>query len=212
MNFNNSRLVDHKPMKFGTFVPYMYCFVIIVKYLTNFFKLEWNLGIKFTLRFFFLSVYLLETRISCSIWKGELIPIGEVTLKLFLAQLCPFFDLEFLLKNVKHALYISKRTAAERWHPHAVLLFYFTAADAKCRVVAIKHLPYFNIVQIIFLFLFGLLSSFWFKNQIPLKSVLGGAYGGHKLHSCIWIKLILLFLFFWVFFVSKGNILDIYFA
>ena len=40
MNFNNSRLVDHKPMKFGTFVPYMYRFVIIVKYLTNFFKLE----------------------------------------------------------------------------------------------------------------------------------------------------------------------------
>ena len=57
MNFNNSRLVDDKPMKFGTFVPYMYRFVIIVKYLTNFFKLEWNLGIKFTLRFFFLSVY-----------------------------------------------------------------------------------------------------------------------------------------------------------
>ena len=57
MNFNNSRLVDHKPMKFGTFIPYMYRFVIIVKYLTNFFKLEWNLGIKFTLRFFFLSVY-----------------------------------------------------------------------------------------------------------------------------------------------------------
>ena len=40
MNFNNSRLVDYKPMKFGTFVPYMYRFVIIVKYLTNFFKLE----------------------------------------------------------------------------------------------------------------------------------------------------------------------------
>ena len=40
MNFNNSGLVDHKPMKFGTFVPYMYRFVIIVKYLTNFFKLE----------------------------------------------------------------------------------------------------------------------------------------------------------------------------
>ena len=40
MNFNNSRLVDHKPMKFGTFVSYMYHFVIIVKYLTNFFKLE----------------------------------------------------------------------------------------------------------------------------------------------------------------------------
>ena len=59
MNFSNSRLVDHKPMKFGTFVPYMYHFVIIVKYLTNFFKLEWNLGIKFTLRFFFLSVYIL---------------------------------------------------------------------------------------------------------------------------------------------------------
>ena len=57
MNFNNSRLVDHKPMKVGTFVPYMYRFVIIVKYLTNVFKLEWNLGIKFTLRFFFLSVY-----------------------------------------------------------------------------------------------------------------------------------------------------------
>ena len=36
----NSRLVDHKPMKFGTFVPYMYRFVIIVNYLTNFFKLE----------------------------------------------------------------------------------------------------------------------------------------------------------------------------
>ena len=58
MNFNNSRFVDHKPMKFGTFVPYMYRFVVIVKYLTNFFKLEWNLGIKFTLRFFFLSVYI----------------------------------------------------------------------------------------------------------------------------------------------------------
>ena len=57
MNFNNSRPVYHKPMKFGTFVPYMYRFVIIVKYITNFFKLEWNLGIKFTLRFFFLSVY-----------------------------------------------------------------------------------------------------------------------------------------------------------
>ena len=40
MNFNNSRLVDHKPMKFGTFVPYMYRFVTIVKYLTNFFKVE----------------------------------------------------------------------------------------------------------------------------------------------------------------------------
>ena len=40
MNFNNSRLVDHKPMEFGTFVPYMYRFVIIVKYLTNFFKLK----------------------------------------------------------------------------------------------------------------------------------------------------------------------------
>ena len=62
MNFNNSRLVDHKPMKFGTFVPYMYRFVIIVKYLTNFFKLKWNLGIKFTLRFFFLSVY-----VNCTI-------------------------------------------------------------------------------------------------------------------------------------------------
>ena len=36
MNFNNSRLVD----QFGTFGPYMYHFVIIVKYLTNFFKLE----------------------------------------------------------------------------------------------------------------------------------------------------------------------------
>ena len=54
MNFNNSRLVDHKPMKFGSFVPYMYRFVIIVKDLTNFF----NVGIKFTLRFFFLSVYI----------------------------------------------------------------------------------------------------------------------------------------------------------
>ena len=40
MNFNNSRLVDHKLMKFGTVVLYMYRFVIIVKYLTNFFKLE----------------------------------------------------------------------------------------------------------------------------------------------------------------------------
>ena len=29
-----------------------------------------------------------------------------------LAQLCPFFDLEFLLKNVKHALYISKRNCS----------------------------------------------------------------------------------------------------
>ena len=39
----------------------MYRFVIIVKYLTNFFKLEWNLGIKFTLRFFFpFSILVLE--------------------------------------------------------------------------------------------------------------------------------------------------------
>ena len=40
MNFNNSRLVDHKPMKFGTFVPNMYRFVIIIKYLTNFSNLN----------------------------------------------------------------------------------------------------------------------------------------------------------------------------
>ena len=40
MDFNNSKLVDHKPKKFGTFVPYMYRFVIMVKYLTNLFKLE----------------------------------------------------------------------------------------------------------------------------------------------------------------------------
>ena len=63
MNFNNSRLIDHKPMKFGTFVPYMFRFVIIVKYLTNSFKLEWNLEIKFTLRFFFLSVYIEKLKI-----------------------------------------------------------------------------------------------------------------------------------------------------
>ena len=32
----------------------------------------------------------------------------------------------FLLKNVTHALNIFKKeTAAERWHPHAVLLFSF---------------------------------------------------------------------------------------
>ena len=30
MNLNNARLVDYKLMKFGTFVPYMYRFVIIV--------------------------------------------------------------------------------------------------------------------------------------------------------------------------------------
>ena len=48
-------------MKFGTYVPYMYRFVIVVKYLTNFFKLEWNLGIKFTLCFFFLSEYIMKT-------------------------------------------------------------------------------------------------------------------------------------------------------
>ena len=72
MNFNNSRLVDHKPMKFGTFVPYMYRFVIIVKYLTNFFKLEWNLGIKFTLRFFFLSVYNKST--NTDVWNSLIKP------------------------------------------------------------------------------------------------------------------------------------------
>ena len=38
MNFNNSRLVDHKPMTFGAFVPHMYRLVIIVNYLTNFFS------------------------------------------------------------------------------------------------------------------------------------------------------------------------------
>ena len=71
MNFNNSRLVDHKQMKFGTFVPYMYRFVIIVKYLTNLFKLERNLGIKFTLRFFFLSAHptcaLLGSNLDCTV-------------------------------------------------------------------------------------------------------------------------------------------------
>ena len=74
MNFNNSRLVDHKPMKFGTFVPYIYRFVIIVIYLTNFFKLEWNLGIKFTLRFFFLSVYNNEAFLRL-LWDTEYFPI-----------------------------------------------------------------------------------------------------------------------------------------
>ena len=34
-----------------------------------------------------------------------------------LAQLCPFFDLEFLLKNVKHALYISKRNCSRALAP-----------------------------------------------------------------------------------------------
>ena len=57
MNLNNWRLVDHKPMKFGTFVPFMYRFVIIVKYLTNVFKLERKFRKKITLRFFFLSVF-----------------------------------------------------------------------------------------------------------------------------------------------------------
>ena len=56
-------------MKFRIFVPYMYHFVIIVKYLTNFFKLEWNLGIKFTLRFFFLSVYIHEVSWLHLIWN-----------------------------------------------------------------------------------------------------------------------------------------------
>ena len=40
MNFNNSKLVDHKPMKIGTFVPYMYRFVIMVKYLQTFSNLK----------------------------------------------------------------------------------------------------------------------------------------------------------------------------
>ena len=44
MNFNNSRLVDHKPMKFGTFVPHMYRFVIAVKYNSQTFS---NLNMKF---------------------------------------------------------------------------------------------------------------------------------------------------------------------
>ena len=78
MNFNNSRLVDHKPMKFGTFVPYMYRFVIIVKYLTNFFKLEWNLGIKFTLRFFFLSVYFSYFFLENRIWHiMQIVSLGD---------------------------------------------------------------------------------------------------------------------------------------
>ena len=45
--------------------------------------------------------------------KGELIPIEEVTLKIFLAQLCPFFDLEFLLKNGFTA--ISQELMDEFW-------------------------------------------------------------------------------------------------
>ena len=52
MNFNNSRLVDHKPMKFGTFVPYMYRFVIIVKYLT--FTTLWAFSADDKLMIFFL--------------------------------------------------------------------------------------------------------------------------------------------------------------
>ena len=40
---------------------------------------------------------LLETQTRCLLSKGELIPVGPVTLK-FLTELCPFLCLEFSLK------------------------------------------------------------------------------------------------------------------
>ena len=49
----------------------MYRFIILVKYLTNFFKLKWNLGIEFTLRFFFLSVYSLRFPFFCVLFVSE---------------------------------------------------------------------------------------------------------------------------------------------
>ena len=59
MNFNNSRLVDHKPMKFGTFVPYMYRFVIIVFFF-------WSGPKNIIVVLFFLSFFFLrhESKIS----------------------------------------------------------------------------------------------------------------------------------------------------
>ena len=54
IKFNNSVCVNHKPMKFGTFVPYMCSMLAMVTPLTIISKLELKLGKKSTLRFFYL--------------------------------------------------------------------------------------------------------------------------------------------------------------
>ena len=41
---------------------------------------------------------------SCSLSKGEPIPVGEVILQFFLTKLCPFFDLEFSKCSYSRAL------------------------------------------------------------------------------------------------------------
>ena len=41
---------------------------------------------------------------SCSLSKGELIPVGEVILQFFLTKLCPFFDMEFSKCSYNRAL------------------------------------------------------------------------------------------------------------
>ena len=54
--------------------------------------------------------------------KAEYAQTREITLHSFLGELCPYLD--FLVKFLCHTFKIKKRATAERWHPHAVLLFY----------------------------------------------------------------------------------------
>ena len=56
------------------------------------------------MRFFLISLLLLETQSSCSLSKGEPVPVGEVILQLFWTKLCPFFDLEFSKCSYSRAL------------------------------------------------------------------------------------------------------------
>ena len=101
---------------FWTFVPYMYRFVIIVKYLTNFFKLEWNLGIKFTLHFFFLSVYifaiphlyLLNPTNSCKSTKFK--ENGNTSKE-------NNYDMEIYVSPHSQGLLLKKRICIQGWQP-----------------------------------------------------------------------------------------------
>ena len=89
---------------------------------------------------------------------------------------------------------------------------FFTAAGAKWKVAAVKRLSVLRRSADYILVHFGSLSPFWmFWKSIAAKAGARGRMKPRKLHCCIWRVLIkpnLPFLFFCVFFVSKGNLLD----
>ena len=95
--------------------------------------------------------------------------------------------------------------------------FYYHEACVKCRVAFVKRLPVlYHSTEFILYFLWDNWAlSGYFENRIPLKLVLGVCLQPCTLPCCIWkdsIKLSLRFLFFCVFFVSKDNLIDVYFT